>query len=52
MVLRPTAKLKDHPLSAVRGCLFPLYAGTLYSWKLSSLSATRGLTNRIAKKST
>jgi hypothetical protein len=26
---RPTPKLKDHPLSAVRDCLFNIFAATL-----------------------
>jgi hypothetical protein len=29
LVPRPTPKLEDHPLSAVRGCLFNIFAATL-----------------------
>jgi hypothetical protein len=28
---RPTPKLEDHPLSAIRDCLFNLFAATLLS---------------------
>jgi hypothetical protein len=27
---RPTSKLEDHPLSAILGCLFNIYAATLH----------------------
>jgi hypothetical protein len=27
---RPTPKLEDHPLSAVRDCLFSIFAATLH----------------------
>jgi hypothetical protein len=30
LVLRPTPKLDDHPLSAVRDCLFSVFAATLH----------------------
>jgi hypothetical protein len=30
---RPTPKLKDHPLSAVRDCLFNIFAATLQTWR-------------------
>jgi hypothetical protein len=29
---RPTPKLEDHPLSAVRDCLFNIFAATLHIW--------------------
>jgi hypothetical protein len=29
---RPTPKLEDHPLSAVRDCLFSVFAATLHNW--------------------
>jgi hypothetical protein len=30
---RPTPKLEDHPLSAVRDCLFYIFAATLHMWR-------------------
>jgi hypothetical protein len=30
---RPTNKLEDHPLSAVRDCLFNIFAATLQNWR-------------------
>ena len=30
---RPTPKLEDHPLSAVRDCLFNVFAATLHIWR-------------------
>jgi hypothetical protein len=30
---RPTPKLEDHPLSAVRDCLFNVFATTLHTWR-------------------
>jgi hypothetical protein len=30
---RPTPKLEDHPLSAIRDCLFNVFAATLYNWR-------------------
>jgi hypothetical protein len=32
---RPTHKLEDHPLSAVRDCLFSIFAATLHNWRTS-----------------
>jgi hypothetical protein len=32
---RPTPKLEDHPLSAVRDCLFNIFAATLCIWRPS-----------------
>jgi hypothetical protein len=29
----PTSKLEDHPLSAVRDCLFKIFAATLHIWR-------------------
>jgi hypothetical protein len=37
---RPTPKLEDHPLSAVRVCLFNIFAATLHTWRASPPSAT------------
>jgi hypothetical protein len=39
---RPTPRLEDHPISAVRDCLFNIFAATLHIWRPSPLSATRG----------
>jgi hypothetical protein len=36
----PTPKLEDHPLSAVRDCLFNIFAATLQNWRESPPSAT------------
>jgi hypothetical protein len=30
---RPTPKLEDHPLSAVRNCLFDVFTATLHKWR-------------------
>ena len=40
---RPTPKLEDHPLSAVRACLFNIFAATLHTGGRSSI---RNLTTR------
>jgi hypothetical protein len=32
LALRPTHKLQDHPLSALRDCLFSVLAATLHIW--------------------
>jgi hypothetical protein len=32
---RPTSKLEDHPFSAVRDCLFNIFAATLHIWRPS-----------------
>jgi hypothetical protein len=37
---RPTPKLEDHLLSAVRDCLFNIFAATLRIWRPSPPSAT------------
>ena len=29
----PTSKLEEHPLSAVRDCLFNIFAATLHVWR-------------------
>jgi hypothetical protein len=39
---RPTPKFKGHPLSAVRDCLFNIFAAILHIWRPSSLSASWG----------
>jgi hypothetical protein len=39
---RPTTKLDEHPLPAVRDCLFNKFAAILHIWRLSPPSATRG----------
>jgi hypothetical protein len=39
---RPTHKLEDHPLSAVRDYLFNIFAATLHTWRASPPSATWG----------
>jgi hypothetical protein len=39
---RPTTKLEDHPVSAVRDCLFNIFAATLYIWRPFPASATGG----------
>jgi hypothetical protein len=39
---RPTPKLDGHPLSAVRDCLFSIFAATLHICRPSPPSATRG----------
>ena len=36
---RPIPKLEDHPLSAVRDCLFNIFAATLHIWRPSRTSA-------------
>jgi hypothetical protein len=41
---RSTTKLEDHPLSALRDCLFNIFAATLHSWSASPPSATWGRT--------
>jgi hypothetical protein len=45
LTLRPTLKLEDHPLSAVRDCLFNIFAAILYIGRRSS---TRNLRTRHA----
>jgi hypothetical protein len=37
---RATPKLEDYPLSAVRDCLFSIFAATLHIWRPSPPSAT------------
>jgi hypothetical protein len=39
---RPTPKLGDHPLSAVRDFLFNIFAATLHTWRMSRPPATWG----------
>jgi len=38
---RPTPKLEDHPLSAVRDCLFNIFAATLHIGGRSSIHNLR-----------
>jgi hypothetical protein len=33
LALRPTPKLEGHPLSAVRDCLFNVFAATFHIWR-------------------
>ena len=33
LAYRPTPKLEDHPLSAVRDCLFNIFSATLHIWR-------------------
>jgi hypothetical protein len=33
LALSPTPKLEDHPLSAVRDCLFNIFVATLHIWR-------------------
>jgi hypothetical protein len=42
LVPRPTPKLEDQPLSAVRYCLFNIFAANLHTWRVSPPSATWG----------
>jgi len=42
---RPTHKMEDHPLSAVRYCLFNLFAATLH---IGGRSSIRNLRTRYA----
>jgi hypothetical protein len=39
---RSTPKMEDHPLSAVRDCLYNIFAATLQTWRPSPASATWG----------
>jgi hypothetical protein len=39
---RPTLKLKDHHLLAVRDCVFNIFAATLHNWRPSPPSTTEG----------
>jgi len=41
---RPTPKLEDHPLSAVRDCLFNIFAATLH---IGGRSSIRNLRTRL-----
>jgi hypothetical protein len=42
LALRPTPNLEDHPLSAVRDCLFNIFAAALHNWKAFPPTATWG----------
>ena len=48
-VRRPTPKLEDHPVSAVRDCLFNLFAATLHFRGRSSISSLRKLHSVVTK---
>ena len=37
LALRPNSKLEDHPLSAIRDCLFNIFAATLHIGGRSSI---------------
>ena len=39
---RPTPRVEEHPLSAVRDCLFSIFAATLHVYRPSSATATWG----------
>jgi hypothetical protein len=39
---RPTTNLEDNPLSAVRNCLFSIFAATLHIWRACPPSAALG----------
>jgi len=41
LALCPTPKLEDHPLSAVRDCLFNIFAATLHTGGCSSIQNLR-----------
>jgi len=41
LALRPTHKLEDQPLSAVRDCLFNIFAATLHTGGRSSIRNLR-----------
>jgi len=45
LALRPTPKLEEHPLSAVRDCLFNLFPATLH---IGGLTSIRNLRTRQA----
>jgi hypothetical protein len=42
LATRPTPKLEDHLLSAIRDCLYNVFVTTLHICKPSPLSATGG----------
>jgi hypothetical protein len=42
LAARATLKLKDHPFSAIRCCLFNAFAATVYNSRPFPPSATRG----------
>jgi hypothetical protein len=45
LALRPTSKLEDHPLSAVRDCVFNIFATAV---RIGGLSSIRSLRTRLA----
>jgi hypothetical protein len=44
---RPTPKLDDHPLSAVRDCLYNIFAATLQNWGACGSVWVRNLVSDI-----
>jgi len=42
LALRPTPRQEEHPMSAVRDCLFSIFAATFHIWRPSPPSATWG----------
>jgi hypothetical protein len=49
---RPTPKLEGHPLSAVRDCLFSIFAASLQNWRASPPSSYRVKLNWIVAERT
>jgi hypothetical protein len=47
----PTPKLEGHPLSAVRDCLFNIFAATLHIWRPSPLFLGQKHSIKIANRS-
>jgi hypothetical protein len=43
LALCPTHKLEGHPLSAVRDCLFNIFAATLHTWRVRNPEGKRPL---------
>jgi hypothetical protein len=44
---RRTPKLEDHPMSAVRDCLFNIIAANIHTWRVSSPFATWGRAKQL-----
>jgi len=49
LALRPPPKLQDHTLSAIRDCLFNIFAAILHIGSLSSIRSLR-MTHGVEKK--
>jgi len=45
---QPTPKLEDHPLSAVRDCLFNIFAATIHIWRPSSCSSSSSSNGNVS----